>query len=112
MNRRMTVLAGAAAAVGSMLIFVGPAQAGTCGDVVNANVPGGQASWSHTCYSDGTMRISGWVKDTRSDGKCAAVKAEYQSGTQQSGRACPEGNRKDFSFYGAGQNVPVYLFTS
>lgn len=85
MSRRISALAGITAAIASTFVFAGSAQAGTCGEVVNASVPGGQASWSHTCYSDGTR----W-----------------------SPRACPSGDRKDFSFHSGGQNVPVYLFTS
>lgn len=88
-----------------------PASAGSCGEVKNnVRVSGGQASWSHSC-SGGQIRVSGWVKDTSADGKCAQVKAEYSNGTQWSNKACPNGEVEYFDFVGPGNSVPVYLFT-
>ncbi|MFF4795474.1 hypothetical protein ACFY2M_38455 [Streptomyces sp. NPDC001276] len=87
-----------------------PAHAGSCGQVTDAKVSGGQASWAHAC-SGGYIRVSGWVKDTSADGKCAQVKAMYSNGTQYSAKACPSGTVKYFDFYGPGSSVPVYLFT-
>ncbi|MFM9448382.1 hypothetical protein [Streptomyces acidiscabies] len=108
------LVAGAAATVtaaGLLTLGVGtPASAGSCGQVVNASVSGGQASWSHSC-SGGNIRVFGWVKDTRSDGKCAQVKAQYSNGTQWSNKACPKDEVEYFDFVGPGSSVPVYLFT-
>lgn len=99
------------ATAGLMTVGLGtPASAGSCGQVQNVTVSGGQASWSHSC-SGGNIRVSGWVKDTRADGKCAQVKAEYSNGTQWSAKACPSGSVKYFDFSGPGNYVPVYLFT-
>ncbi|GGL12325.1 hypothetical protein Sme01_69550 [Sphaerisporangium melleum] len=113
------VIAGVLAA-GGLLAVAGPAGAGTgdpvqpfgsCGQVVNnVRVSGAQASWSHSC-SNGNIRVSGWVKDTSADGKCAQVKAEYSNGTQWSAKACPKDQVKYFDFNGPGSSVPVYLFT-
>ena len=90
--------------------LVTPASAGSCGQTVNATVTGGQASWSHSC-SGGQIRVSGWVKDTKADGKCAQVKAVYSTGTQWSNKACPSPEIEYFDFVGPGSSVPVYLFT-
>ncbi|WP_090946795.1 hypothetical protein [Nonomuraea jiangxiensis] len=120
MNKRLAI-AGALAAGALVLAGAAPASAafgdpiqtmGSCGQVVNdVKVSGGQASWSHSC-SGGNIRVSGWVKDTKADGKCAQVKAEYSNGTQWSARACPTNDRKTFDFNGPGNSVPVYLFVS
>jgi hypothetical protein len=105
------VLAVAAGAAGIVGLTAGSASAGTCGQTINASVSGGQAGWSLTC-SGGNIRVAGWVKDTKADGKCAQVKAVYSNGTQWSPRACPSGTVKYYDFNGPGSSVPVYLFTS
>jgi hypothetical protein len=112
MMRRAAVGAAALMATTGLAVIVGvsPASAGTCGQTVNTSVSGGQASWSHSC-SGGQIRVSGWVKDTKADGKCAQVKAQYSNGTQWSNKACPKDEVEYFDFSGPGSSVPVYLFT-
>lgn len=119
-NLRKKIAVSAAVAVSTAglatLALATPASAGTCGQVFNdVTVRGGQASWSLTC-SGGNIRVSGWVKDTKADGKCAQVKAVYSTGTQWSAKACPTDPNSGthiryYDFSGPGNSVPVYLFT-
>ncbi|MDX3246087.1 hypothetical protein [Streptomyces sp. ME18-1-4] len=118
-NAKKRIAVGAALTMATAgLVSVGlstPASAVTCNKTVNASVSGGQASWATSC-SGGNMRIAGWVKDTKADGKCAQVKALYSNGTQWSAKACPAdtdnpSHIRYFDFNGPGSDVPVYLFT-
>lgn len=111
MKKNLAVIAavGLTAGLGTVATAI-PAYAGSCGQVQNVSVRGGQASWSHSC-ANGNIRVSGWVKDTKADGKCAQVKAEYSNGTQWSNRACPKDEVERFDFVGPGNYVPVRLIT-
>ena len=118
-NLRKKIAVGAAVAVSTAglttLALATPASAGTCGQTYNATVSGGQASWSLSC-SGGRIRVAGWVKDTKADGKCAQVKAVYSDGTRWSAKACPAdtdnpNHIRYYDFNGPGSSVPVYLFT-
>jgi hypothetical protein len=86
---------------------------GTCGSTFSPSVPGAQAYWEVQCFGGGYIRIAGWVKDTRSDGKCAKVKAIYEDGYSYfSPAACPNGNKRDFtSPIRHGKNINAYLYT-
>jgi hypothetical protein len=104
-NLKRKIAIGTAMAVSAAglttLVLATSASAGTCDQRVNTSVSGGQASWSHTC-SNGQIRVAGWVKDTKADGKCAQVKAVYSNGTQWSNKACPSGEVQYFDFNGPG----------
>jgi hypothetical protein len=87
---------------------------GGCGKTFNPDVPGAKAYWEVQCTSK-SVRISGWVEDTRADGKCAKVKAIYDDdndSTYYSRAACPKGERQTFtSPYRPGNSVSAYLYT-
>lgn len=85
---------------------------GTCGQSFNPTIPGGKAHWTIDCVN-GQAGIVGWVKDTRSDGKCIQVKALWSDGTTKlSPRACPKNSKKSFNMSHAGSAVNGYLFQS
>ncbi len=83
-----------------------------CGQNLHPKVRGGEAKWSLSC-SGGRITISGWVKDTRADGKCAQVRVHLPNGdVHYSGRACPEGNTKHFSWSARGAIIDAYLIVT
>jgi hypothetical protein len=79
------------AAVASGGLLVGPAGAttetgsdvvviqGTCGDTFQPRVNGGEAGWTVIC-GGGMVRVDGWVKDTKADGKGAEVYGAWGDG--------------------------------
>jgi hypothetical protein len=88
----------------------GPASAGTCGNVTNAKVNGGAAAWNLYCYG-GRITISGWVKDTNADGKCAFVKAFGGGKSMPHPKACPKGRSTPFEWTTGGHEIEAYLYT-
>ncbi|OXM44181.1 hypothetical protein [Amycolatopsis alba] len=74
----------------------------------NLYPPGGWAQFTVRCGGN-TVAISGWVLDTKKDGKCAYVKVYWPSEnrTVTSPRACPEKNKKSYTFYGLYAANPV-----
>lgn len=86
---------------------------GTCGQSFNPSVRGGKAHWTIDCVN-GNAGVRGWVEDTRSDGKCAQVKATWGSDrtTKLSPKACPKGQRRSFELRGKGATVNAYLYLS
>jgi hypothetical protein len=63
---------------------------------------GGETQY-FTCYSGNRpTRVYGWVRDTKSDGKCVWVRVTwyraYDSPTNDSGHACPNGTTLQFDF--------------
>ena len=80
-----------------------------CGDTMDPDVTGGLAHWEASC-SSGNITVSGWVKDTKEDGKCARVKAFIDGKWNYSNSACPEGETENFSFTGPGRSANVYLY--
>lgn len=113
-SRRIKRLAGAvgmsAAIAGGMLAVATPASAASCGTVWDVYISGGESHYTVDCFGT-TYRVSGYVKDTRADGKCAQVKAVFGSGTQYSPRACPKGTSRNFDLSGT-RGVNVYTFLS
>jgi hypothetical protein len=85
----------------------------SCGTTLSPVVSGGRASWTVQCTST-QVRITGWVRDTSADGKCARVQARYPDGsTWTSASACPSGETQYFtSPYRTGRIVDAYLIVS
>lgn len=129
MPRRIIVAASAALALVTMLL-VGPTAAnaaspgagamavlvvhpdGTCGQLFQPTVSGGEAAWSLTC-GGGKITIDGWVKDTEADGMCAYVKAFDGNGQRWPGndpKACPKGTVTDFFWTVSGSTITAYLY--
>lgn len=81
-----------------------------CSESLDADVPGGLAHWEASC-DNGNIYVKGWVKDTRSDGKCARVKAFIDNKWKYSSRACPSGDVDKFTLSGDGNDAKVYLYT-
>lgn len=52
----------------------------TCGEKRQPSVNGGEAGWTIIC-GGGTVRVDGWVKDTKADGKGAEVYGSWGDGT-------------------------------
>ncbi|GAB1539543.1 hypothetical protein NUACC21_22100 [Scytonema sp. NUACC21] len=107
------VLAVAAMTFMSSVDSVSAATRGTCGQKFdNVTVVGGQASWSLSC-SGNKITITGWVKDTKADGKCANVKAE--GGGQYKNplaTACPKGKVTHFTWTVPGREIKAYLYVA
>ena len=108
----VAAVAGVAAIAGpaTMAIADGIEPRTGCNDSVSADVPGGLAHWEASC-SGGDITVSGWVKDVRTDGKCARVKAFIDDKWEYSGKACPSGDKDKFKLKGGGNDAKVYLYT-
>src|SRR4051812_24720841 len=95
-------------------LFIGgstSARAATCESPRDVYVPGGEAHWTK-CHNFGSMQVIGWVKDTRADGKCAQVYANFNNGqTHFSDRACPKGTVREFNWSEPASDASVYLRT-
>jgi hypothetical protein len=105
------VLAVAAMTFMSPVDSVSAATRGTCGDQPkNVTVVGGQASWSLYC-SGNKITITGWVKDTKADGKCAHVKVEGGGKTVNPLKtACPKDTVNHFTWTTSGNEIKAYLY--
>lgn len=111
------LLAGVMVALGlsTSAAQAGPATVlGTCNDVFDVSVTGGQASWNLVCASGG-ITIGGWVKDTKADGKCAYIKAFAGNGESRVplAQACPKGTKAQFSWrVNNTQEIRAYLYVA
>lgn len=83
----------------------------TCGYAKDHSTSGAYAYWQLTC-SGGNVTVSGYVKDTSSNGRCAKVKVQFhRSGDWKfSEPACPKGDVESFSWTQPGSGANVYLF--
>ncbi|WP_067020728.1 hypothetical protein [Streptomyces dysideae] len=95
---------------GAVLGLSGTAAAGTCGENFDPRVSGAKAYWEINCRG-GMVTIEGWVEDTKSDGKCAKVKAVVDGETVRSKAACPKGDREEFKWTGRGSSITAELYT-
>ncbi len=74
-------------------------------------VPGAEAHWTKCRYGSRTT-VSGWLKDTRADGKCAQVYAFFTNGAyRESSKACPAGTTKSFYWDVPANDASIYLRT-
>ncbi|MFB7917105.1 hypothetical protein [Streptomyces sp. NPDC056061] len=80
---------------------VGQTHAATCNASKAAKTDGAEAAWSLKCTAKG-VRVSGWVEDTRMDGRCAIVRVTGGEGTYRPKKACSSGVREQFVFDFAG----------
>lgn len=87
-----------------------PGTQATCPDTLEPTVPGGEAKWSLSC-KDGKVKVSGWVEDTRVDGKCAYVQFTPEGNGDGTWNACGAGERTDYSFTAKGNEVEGLLTT-
>ena|SRR5436305_5582375 len=94
-------------------LFVGGStsvRAATC-EPRDVYVSGGEAHWTK-CRNPGSVQVVGWVKDTRADGMCAQVYANFNNGqTRFSDRACPKGTIREFNWSEPASNASVFLRT-
>jgi hypothetical protein len=82
---------------------------GTCGQTYSPTVPGGAAGWTLSC-ANGKIRVQGWVKDTRADGKGAEVYGTWGNGSNfGTVRAAGEGTIKRFNKVHSGSSVTLRL---
>ncbi|CAL9296770.1 hypothetical protein ACFW5U_34820 [Streptomyces rochei] len=88
---------------GVALGVAAPANAATCPSSASPKIDGAEASWTLRC-SGGTVTVSGWVEDTRMDGKCAVVRIVGGNGDTKRAQACNSGVREQFSHSFAGTN--------
>lgn len=83
---------------------------GVCGQSFHPFVRGGEAYWTLSC-SGNKITMTGWVKDTKADGKCAYVKAIFANGDSPTpAKACPKGDETSFSWSGPGRLANGYLY--
>lgn len=89
----------------------GAAPMATCGYAKGHTISGAYAYWELSC-SGGNVTVSGYVKDTSSNGRCAKVKAQFhRSGDWKfSEAACPKGDVESFSWTQPGTGANVYLY--
>jgi hypothetical protein len=103
-RKTLTSVVSAALLAGGLLVCAaGPASAAGCGDRRDAQIGGAAASWTLTCAKSGrSVRVKGYVEDTRVDGKCAVVRITAGNG-HKAPKACGAGKRThfDYTFKGA-----------
>ena len=75
----------------------GPASAATCPSSASPKIDGAKAGWSLRC-SGNSVTVSGWLEDTRMDGKCAVVRINAGNGAYTAPKACSSGVREQFSY--------------
>jgi hypothetical protein len=114
--RLLAVLtASAGVAVGLSALKPQDAAAAPCWSVFNSvKVDGGEASWTISCNNGTDARITGWVRDTKADGKCARIKAFSDNGKSQVplAEACGKGTDKKFDWMAEGaRDIRAYLWT-
>lgn len=103
---RKTLLSALSAVVlagGLAVGTAGTANAATCPSSASPKIDGAIAGWSLRC-SGGSVRVSGWLEDTRMDGKCAVVRVHGGNGDYRTKQACGSGVREQFDFTFAGTN--------
>ncbi|NXY97811.1 hypothetical protein HYE82_26220 [Streptomyces sp. BR123] len=97
---RKTLTSAVSAAVlagGLALGAAGPASAATCPSSASPVIDGASAHWTLSC-SGNNVTVSGWLQDTRADGKCALVRINAGNGEYKTKSACGSGVREQFSF--------------
>lgn len=92
-----SVVSASVLAGGLALGTAGPASAAACSTSASPVIGGASASWSIRCTGD-QLTVSGWLQDTRADGKCALVRINASNGASQRKNACGTGVREQFSF--------------
>ncbi|MGC9376168.1 hypothetical protein [Streptomyces sp. MH13] len=98
-----SVLSAVVLAGGLAVGAAAPASAATCPSSASPVIDGARASWSLRC-SGGKVTVSGWLEDTRMDGKCALVRLVGGNGETKRSTACSSGVREQFSHSFAGTN--------
>ncbi|MDP5314390.1 hypothetical protein [Streptomyces poriferorum] len=84
-------------AAGLALGTAGPASAATCPSSASPVINGASAGWTLRC-SGNNVTVSGWLQDTRADGKCAKVRINAGNGAYKPKTACSSGVREQFTF--------------
>ncbi|MEU9095392.1 hypothetical protein [Streptomyces sp. NPDC048428] len=93
----LSALSAAVLAGGLTLGAAGTANADGCGTTRSPKISGAIASWTVSCPTKHSVRVTGWVEDTSTDGDCAIVRVVAGS-TQQTKKACGSDVREPFSF--------------
>ncbi|MET8508488.1 hypothetical protein ABZV60_28185 [Streptomyces sp. NPDC004787] len=91
----VSALSATTLAAGLALTAAGPASAASCPSSASPVIPGAKAHWTLSC-SGNTLKVYGWVEDTRADGDCAFVFAHAGNGGHDSADACGWGARSNF----------------
>jgi hypothetical protein len=87
---------------------------GTCNNSYHPSTTGGEAAWNLVCAAGG-VTMSGWVKDTKADGRCAYIKAFAGNGDSRVplAKACPKGKVTQFSWRVQGTSqIRAYLYVA
>jgi hypothetical protein len=85
-----------------------------CGYADDHHLSGAAAFWRLSC-ANGNVTVTGWVRDTASNGRCAQVKVyfpnrENAQRVEFSQPACPKGDEETFSWTNKGSSADVLLF--
>jgi hypothetical protein len=97
-RKTITSVVSAAVLAGGLAVgAAGPASAATCPSSASPVIDGASASWTLSCSGD-NVKVSGWLQDTRTDGKCAVVRINAGNGDYRTKSACSSGVREQFSF--------------
>ncbi|MFF8592272.1 hypothetical protein ACF061_12620 [Streptomyces sp. NPDC015220] len=93
----VSLLTAAALAAGLAFAAASPASAVPCGTKdTSTTIDGGKAGYTLFCTGRNRSSLSGWVEDTRIDGKCAYLRIEPRTGSPFLRKACDYGTRKNF----------------
>lgn len=84
-----------------------------CGDTEDVTLwnngrKAGEAHWTVGCPNSSDVTITGWSKDTLSDGLCVQVYALIGSTWHYGPRSCPNGDVDNFELRGSGRPIEVY----
>ncbi|MFD8911559.1 hypothetical protein [Streptomyces sp. NPDC059575] len=96
-NTLTSVVSAVVLAGGLAVGAAGHASASACPSSSSPLIGGAEAHWSIRC-SGRDVVMSGWVQDTRADGKCAVVRINAGNGKSERPTACGSGARKQFSY--------------
>lgn len=93
-----TFLAALAMTAGLTLAAATPAAALSCPSGATNYLDGATTRYDLTCEQE-WLRIKGWVKDTRADGKCAVTTLYVKGHDPERFEACGKGVTETYDFY-------------
>jgi hypothetical protein len=101
-----SITATAALTGGLVVLNAAPAAAAVCPASMSPIINGARAHWKLACKGR-DVSVSGWLEDTRLDGKCAQI--AFDPGAEKGGiwfaNACGSGTRENYNFLFRGTHI-------
>ncbi|MEU3975763.1 hypothetical protein [Streptomyces bacillaris] len=93
----LSLVLGTALASGLLMVTAPAASAASCPSSWEPTISGAKGKWTLRCAGKDVV-VSGWIEDTRADGKCARVHSIGGNGSEHQKQACGKGNRASFEW--------------